>query len=168
LSRRVSETVEIAAAPETVFAHVDDFQNVGSHMTERSMAMVGNHLRLDRLSENATGVGARYRWHGRIAGLTVDLTEVVTEWVPNRRKVWETVGQPRLIIMSGYRMSFTVAPTSAGTVLTITIEYERPGSLVGRVLGWLLGDAYSRWCLRRMCRDARKALEKGRAPAGRR
>jgi hypothetical protein len=60
---------------------------------------------------------------------------------------------------SGYRMSFTVAPTLVGTVLTIAIEYELPGSLVGWVLGWLLGDAYSRWCLRRMCRDARRVLE---------
>ena len=168
MSRRVSETVEIAAAPETVFAHVDDFQNVGWHMTERSVAMMGSRLRLDRLSESTTGVGARYRWHGRIAGLAVDVTEAVTEWVPNRRKVWETVGQPRLIIMSGYRMSFTVAPTSVGTVLTITIEYELPGFLVGRVLGWLLGDMYSRWCLRWMCRDAGKALEKGRESAGKR
>jgi len=161
MSRRVSEAVEIAAAPETVSAHVDDFQNVGSHMTERSMAMMGRRLRLDRISENATGVGACYRWHGRIAGLAIDLTEVVTEWVPNRHQVWETVGDPRLIIMSGYRMSFTLAPMSTGTVLTITIEYELPGSLFGRVLGWLLGDVYSRWCLRRMCRDTRKALEKG-------
>jgi hypothetical protein len=39
------------------------------------------------------------------------------------------------------------------------IEYDLPRSLGFRLLGWLLGDAYSRWCLRRMCRDAKRAVE---------
>lgn len=39
----VSETVEIRAPVEAVFAHVDDIRNLGWHMTGRSsMAMMGS------------------------------------------------------------------------------------------------------------------------------
>ena len=65
-------------------------------------------------------------------------------------------------------MGFTVAPAADGSVLSVQIEYDVPGSLSGRVLSWLLGDAYSRWCLRRMCDDARAAIApRGPLAAGR-
>lgn len=160
MSRRLSETVRIEASPRAVFAYLDDFRNLGGHMSERSMAMMGSRLRLERLDGPGTGVGARYRWTGRIMGLPIELTEVVTDWVADRLKAWETVGVPRLIVIAGYRMNFTVAPDGAGTVLTIEIEYDVPRSWLGRLLSWLLGDAYSRWCLRRMARDAKATLER--------
>jgi carbon monoxide dehydrogenase subunit G len=54
----VSETVEIRAPAEAVFAHVDDIRNLGWHMTGRSsMAMMGSRLRLEILSHQATGLG---------------------------------------------------------------------------------------------------------------
>jgi hypothetical protein len=158
--RHLAEVVFIGAAPHAVFAYLDDFQNLGGHMSQRSMAMMGSRLRLERVSEHATGVGARYRWHGRILGLPVDLTEVVTEWRLDQRKSWQTVGAPRLIVMAGYRMGFSVVPGDGGSLLTIEIEYDIPRSPIGRLLSWLLGDAYARWCLRRMGRDAKAALER--------
>jgi hypothetical protein len=162
MARRLTATVRIDGPAPAVFAFMDDFSNLGGHMNKRSMAMMGSRLQLDRLSAQATGVGARYRWHGRVLGLALDLTEVVTEWVPDRRKAWQTAGEPRLIVMAGYRMAFTISPTGAGSVLTVEIEYDIPPSPVGRLMSWLLADAYSRWCLRRMCRDAKAAVE--RAP----
>jgi hypothetical protein len=61
--------------------------------------------------------------------------------------------------MAGYRMGFTVSPNRAGSALTVEIEYDTPRSRIGRLVSWLLGDLYSRWCLRRMCRDAQAAIE---------
>jgi hypothetical protein len=161
MSRRLSETVAIHGPAHVVFEFLDDFARLGGHMSQRSMALLGSRLDLDRLSPQATGVGARYRWHGRILGLAVDLTEVVTEWVRDRRKAWQTVGEPRLIVMSGYRMGFTVAQGQSDSALTVEIEYDPPRTRGGRLLAWLLGDAYARWCLRRMCRDAKRAVEAG-------
>jgi uncharacterized membrane protein len=49
----VTETVDIQAPAERVFAYVDDIRNVGWHMTERSsMAMMGSRLKLEILSSN--------------------------------------------------------------------------------------------------------------------
>jgi len=48
----ITETVEIKAPAESVFAYVDDIRNVGWHMTERSsMAMMGSRLKLEILSK---------------------------------------------------------------------------------------------------------------------
>jgi hypothetical protein len=94
----VSETVEIRAPAEAVFAHVDDIRNLGWHMTGRSsMAMMGSRLRLEILSDQATGLGATYRYWGTMMGLTIDFSESVTKYVPRREKVWHTIGEPRLV-----------------------------------------------------------------------
>jgi hypothetical protein len=37
----VKKTVKVNASPEDVFQHVDDIMNVGQHMSERSMVLMG-------------------------------------------------------------------------------------------------------------------------------
>lgn len=159
--KTVSETVEIQVPAQEVFAHIDDIRNVGWHMTERSsMAMMGSKLTLEVLSGQRTGLGATYRYSGKIMGLTLDFSESVTKYVPNREKVWRTIGEPRLLIMASYEMRLAVEPEPpSSSRLTISIAYELPRSQVWRFLGILLGGWYSRWCLRRMCRDTKRVLE---------
>lgn len=152
----VSETVEIRAAAEPVFARVDDIRNLGWHMTDRSsMAMMGSRLRLEVLSDQPTGLGATCRYSGTVMGLSIDFSESVTKYLPPREKVWRTIGEPRLLIIASYEMRVAVeqmSPTSAR--LTISIVYELPRAAFWRIVGL--------WCLRRMLQDARRALE---APA---
>jgi hypothetical protein len=84
----VSETVEIRATAEAVFAHVDDIHNLGWHMTRRSsMAMMGSRLRSDVLSDQPTGLGMTYRYSGRMMGLSIDFSESVTKYLPPHEKV---------------------------------------------------------------------------------
>ena len=45
--------------------------------------------------------------NGRILGLKLSLDEVVTERDPPARKVWETVGVPRLLVIGPYRMGLS-------------------------------------------------------------
>jgi hypothetical protein len=157
----VTETVEILAPAERVFGYVDDMRNVGWHMTERSSsAMLGSRLKLEILSEQATGPGATYRYSGKMLGLTLDFSESVTKYVPNREKVWRTIGTPRLLIIDSYEMRIVVEPISpAASRLTIAIDYQLPRSSFWRVLGAVLAGPYSRWCLRQMVGDAKRALE---------
>ena len=157
----VTEKAEIRAPAEDVFAYVDDIRNVGWHMTERSsMAMMGSRLKLKILSEQPTGLGATYWYSGRMMGLSLGFSESVTRYIPNREKVWRTIGEPRLLIMSSYEMRLAVEPLSAASSrLTISIAYELPRSAFWRILGRLLAGPYSRWCLRQMVGDAKRALE---------
>ena len=157
----VTETVDIKASAESVFAYVDDIRNIGWHMTERSsMAMMGSRLELEIVSEQSTGLGATYRYSGTMMGLSLDFSESVTRYIPNREKIWHTIGEPRLRIISSYEMRLAVEPLSAASSrLTISIAYELPRSTFWRIVGRLLAGPYSRWCLRQMVGDAKRALE---------
>jgi Polyketide cyclase / dehydrase and lipid transport len=156
--RRLEETIEIAAAPAQVFAWLDNPRNTGWHMSRPSLAMLGGSLRVERLSAMAAGVGATYRSWGRVLGLRIDFTTIVVRWVADREKVWRTIGNPRLIVIGPFEMRFGVEPVVGGARLTMALEYELPSRGLGRLLGRALAAPYAKWCLRRMCRDARAAL----------
>jgi len=130
-------------------------------MTGRSsMAMMGSRLRLEILSEQATGLSATYRYAGTIMGLPIDFSESVTTYVSPREKVCRAIGKPRLLIIASYEMRLAVEPLSpSSSRLTIAIVYELPRPGFWRIVGLLLARSYSRWCLRRMLQDARHALE---------
>jgi len=139
---------------------MDDIANVGWHMEgERSMPLMGGKLHHEVLSENITGLGATYRWYGKVMGMTLDFKETVTKWVKNEEKVWSTIEDPKIIIMSKYEMRFNLSPIENGTKVTFEIDYELPRSLFGRILGKLLARKYADWCLRRACEDTKHILE---------
>ena len=87
-------------------------------------------------------------------GLRLSVAEVVTERVPPRSKTWETIGEPRLLVIGAYRMGFTLARRGADTAVRVAIEYDIPERGFPRPLGQLLANYYARWCTRRMVIDA--------------
>ena len=127
-------------------------------MSRPSLAMLGGALRVERLSAVATGVGATYRSWGRVLGLPIDFTTTVVRWVADREKIWRTIGDPQLIVIGHFEMRFGVDPVDGGARLTMALEYELPSRGCGRLLGRALAAPYAKWCLRRMCCDARAAL----------
>jgi hypothetical protein len=107
---------------------------------------------------------------GRVLGVRLGLEEVVTEHAPPHRKVWETVGEPTLLVIGAYRMGFSIAPLGGGSRLVVFIDYARPGRGLARLLGALVGRYYAAWCTRRMAEDARAAFPgpiRGPAPSAR-
>lgn len=145
----LSRSATIDASAEQVFAYVDDIRNLARHMSERgSMPMMGSKLALDIVTPEFTGVGATYRYSGRVMGLTIDFSESVIHYVPGREKVWRTIGQPRLLIIDNYEMSVRVEPIAdKRSKLTIAIDYTLPRSIFWRAVGGLLATSYANWCL---------------------
>jgi hypothetical protein len=88
---------------------------------QSSMAMMGSLLTLEILSDQATGLGATYRYSGTTMGLTIDFSESVTTCVPPREKVWRTIGKPRLLIIASYEMRIAVERQTPSS------NCERPG-----------------------------------------
>ena len=87
------------------------------------MPMMGSTLELDIVTPAVTGVGATYRYSGRMMGLTIDFSETVTQYKLGRRKVWHTIGTPRLLIIAGYEMAVLVEPILVESArLTIGID----------------------------------------------
>lgn len=98
--------------------------------------------------------GSRIRLSGRVLGMQLFVEEVVREREPPRRKVWQTIGAPRLLVIGHYTMGFEVTPTESGSRLRVFIDYELPERGIGHYLGWLFGPYYARWCTRQMVNDA--------------
>ena len=159
------ETGSAVAAPmEAVFAHLDDPLALSAHMAKRSMMMMGSRMSTVVDEGRGQGVGSKIRMEGRVMGLSIWLDEVVTERQPPRRKSWETVGQPRLLVIAGYRMGFEIEPLGMSSHVRVFIDYELPMNAPQSWLGRLFGRAYARWCVARMASDA--AQFKGQSVAG--
>ena len=157
--KTISKNILIHSTPEKVFAQMDDFSKTGMHMSEPSMIMMESKLKLEQLSINSTGVGAKYRWYGKMMGMTMDFSETVTKWQSPKIKEWETVGEAKMIIMSWYRMWFEISAAVNGAIAKISIQYLPPKQWYYKILSFFFANWYCNWCLNNMLNDTKKNLE---------
>lgn len=157
--KSISRRERYQATPEDVFKQIDDLGVTGMHMTQSSMMMLGSKLKLEYLTANHTGLGTKYRWTGKLMGMPLDFTVEVTKWISGREKVWETIGDPKLIIYSWYRMHLMSLPRLNGAEAELSISYEKPKGIFNKILSFLFADWYCRWCLKHMLGDAKKLPE---------
>jgi protein-S-isoprenylcysteine O-methyltransferase Ste14 len=159
-----ARSVDLGAPAEVVFEHLDDFEELGAHMMRSSWMMAGSRMRYEFDEAHGRKAGAEVRLLGSILGMKLEIREQVIERAPTRSKSWETVGQPRMLVLAAYRMGFSLAPTAEGCRLQVFIDYAMPRDAIGRWLGRLLGTPYARWCVRNMIAEAAGRL--GHAPDG--
>ncbi len=158
----VAKEVEVAAPVEDLFDALDDPTRLGRHMGKPSLMMLGGWMRY-RLDEGGgRSVGSAIRMEGRFAFIDLAVDEVVTEHRRPFRKVWETRGHPRLLVIGSYRMGFDITPAAKGSHLRVFIEYDDPDTPLGRFAGAMFGPAYARWCVRQIAEDA---ADLARSPA---
>jgi len=157
MTRHRQASVQVAATPERLFAHLDDQTRLAAHMARPSMMMGGGRMTYDFDEGRGQAVGSHIRMGGRAFGLELFVDEVVTERIPPRRKVWRTVGRPRLIIIGDYEMGFEVKPIPDGAALQVWIDYDLAPTGLGRLVP-TLADACARWCVERMAGDARQTF----------
>jgi hypothetical protein len=169
-SRDAESSATIAGPVERLFARLDDHSRLTSHMNRRSWRTGWGRMELQMDETAGKAVGAHLRLRGRVLGLRLEVDEVVREREPPWRKVWETVGDPRLLVIGAYRMGFELGPEtqiglgssaeegSCYVHLRVFIDYDSPGGIIASVLGRLLGGWYARWCTERMIADARVAV----------
>ena len=149
----------VQAPMDQVFAHVDDHTRLSSHMSEPSWRMGGGRMETELDSARGQQVGSRIRLSGRVFGVGLSVEEIVTERNPPRRKVWETTGTPKLLVIGRYRMGFELSPQGKGSMLRVFIEFALPERGLARWLGRLFGRYYARWCTQQMVDDAVKHFE---------
>lgn len=146
-------TVDVATEPLSLFRHLDDHERLASHMMQSSAMMAGSSMNFLFDQGRGRKLGSRISMSGRVLGQTLCVKELVTERDPPRRKVWETEGTPRLLVIGAYRMGFDIAASKLGSRLEVFIEYDLP-VWPWRLLGWIAGRFYAAWCVRSMANDA--------------
>jgi hypothetical protein len=160
LRSHAEASATINASPERLFDYLDDYARLGAHMEKPSMMMMGGRMTYEFDETKGRAVGAAIKMGGRFLGVGLSVEEVVVERAPPRRKVWETRGRPRLIVIGAYRMGFDVTPAGEGSSLRVFIDYDRTPSLTGRILSRAFGPIYARWCVKRMAEDAERHFPK--------
>jgi hypothetical protein len=156
LPLHAESSVALKATPDVVFGLLDDHLRLSAHMTRRSWMMAGSRMTVEMDEAGGHAIGSMIRLHGRVLGVRLDVEEIVTERTPPFRKRWETSKEPTLLVIGAYRMGFDIAARDEGCTLRVSLDYARPVSGVGRLLGPVFGDSYARWCTRRMTNDAAK------------
>ena len=157
--KTLSKSIIIHAIPEKVFTYMDNIANTGMHMTKSSKPMMGSKLELKQLSLNATGLNAKFRWFGKMMWFTMDFTVVVTKWIKDKEKVWETIGEAKMIIMGWYQMRLVISPEGANTKAELSIAYTKPKNIFLKFIAFFLAPLYANWCLNNMLNDSKKTLE---------
>ena len=153
-SRHYECSAVVPAHAGEVFALVDDHMSLSAHMGKPSWKMGWGRMEIALDEQRGKSVGSRICLAGRILGIRLAVEEVVTERNPPQRKLWETVGVPRLLVIGHYRMGFEITPQVGGSQLRVFIDYALPETAPARWLGYLLGRYYAKWCTRQMVADA--------------
>src|SRR4249920_1689609 len=157
--KTIMRNMFISASPAKVFAMIDDLSVTGMHMTKSSAMMMGSKLNIEYLTANHTGLGSKYRWTGSMMGMKMDFTVEVTKWVEGVEKVWETIGESKMIIYSWYRMHLLVYPRGNVTQAELSITYEKPKGWFAKIVSFLFADWYCKWCLKKMTSDTKTKIE---------
>ena len=147
-------TALVKAPADRVFALLDDPKSLSAHMGESSMMMMGSRMSIDVDADGGHTIGSKIRMDGRMMGIPLSLEEVITERQVPSRKVWETIGEPKLLIIAQYRMGFELTPKGDASMLRVFIDYSLPTTAPGSWLGRLLSGTYARWCTKQMADDA--------------
>ncbi len=150
LSRHYQNSLVIPASAEDIFAYADNHQNFSSHMNKSSWMMGGSRMETRVDDGQGQAVGSHIYMDGKVFGIKLSLDEVVTKREPPRYKEWQTVGNPKLLIIGHYRMSFEISSDGNTSKFKVSIDYELPKSLGGSLLGSIFGGTYAKWCVQQM------------------
>jgi hypothetical protein len=154
-----AECTTIVHAPaDRIFERLDDQTRLSAHMSQRSWKMGWGKMDTHLDERQGRAVGSHIVLSGRVFGVRLYLDEVVTAREPPLNKSWQTVGEPRLLVIGPYRMGFSLTGMGADAALRVTIDYKLPTRGLPRLLGKLFGSSYAKWCVRQMAEDARRAF----------
>ena len=134
-------TRDIYCPIEDVFAYHTDLERSPQHWTN-----VISCKRID--GPGAPQVGDRYAWRYRMYGVDFAGFASVREVEPSRRFVWETEGGLRARIVAEY-----LPLSSRRTRVSLHVDYDVPGGLIGRAVDRLLVEA-------RNVADGEKAMDR--------
>jgi hypothetical protein len=147
---------DIVATPAAIFEYVDRPDRLSAHMERRSWRMGGGTMKVETDAGGGRAVGSRIRLAGQVLGMKMCVEGAVIEREPPYRKAWQTVGEPRLLVIGPYRMTVTIEARGEVSHVRIAIDYALPDHGPSRWLGKLFGTTYARWCVDQMVQDVRQ------------
>lgn len=156
MNKHYEESELIEGFPESVFAYVDDHANFSSHMSESSWMMGGGKMKVETDEGHGQKVDSHIKLSGFAFGIKIFLDEIVTKHEPPYRKEWQTVGEPRLLVIGHYVMGLEITPEGKSSKLKVYINYKLPATVGQFLLGLIFSRFYAKWCVRQMLDSTKK------------
>ena len=152
--KHYEDSVYIPTSPKELFDYADDHKNFSSHMNKSSWMMGGGSMNTHVDGKRFRELGSHIQMEGTVFGIKLYLDEVVTDYEPPYRKQWQTVGNLNLLVIDHYKLGFEIESKDDGSNLRVYIDYYLPQSTGTRILGYLLGGIYAKWCVQQMIKGA--------------
>ncbi len=121
---KIHRSTVIAASPEQVWPFLVSLEQM------QQWCLTINNLRYT--SPQHSGLGTSFYFEEKAGGILLKLHFVVTEWVPHESvAIKMTSGN----FVQGYEQRYTLEPTPAGTLVTITEHIKLPYGILGQIAG---------------------------------
>jgi carbon monoxide dehydrogenase subunit G len=120
---KVERTIQISAAPETIYGVVMDPTRLEDWVTI--------HQNLDKAPKGQLQKGSKLTQSLKLAGRKFKVNWTVVENNPRKKVVWEGRGP----VASRARVEYLFAPNGKGTRFSYLNEYDLPGGALGRLAG---------------------------------
>src|SRR3989338_2741854 len=124
--KHYENSIFVTASQTEVFSYVDDHARFSSHMSQSSWLMGGGRMIVAVDESQGQKIGSHIRLSGKVLGIKLFLDEVVTHYDQPHLKVWETIGDLKLLVIGHYRMGIELKPQPAGSLLRVFIDYDCP------------------------------------------
>jgi len=140
---KFTKSIEIEASPEEVFAFIND---------DKKMNEAIKDVKSEKTSEGPVGVGATRHFVGPAGG---KWDAEITEFVKDKKVASHTIGASDIEMTD----LWTLEPTAKGTKLTVSMDYELPYSLLGKLVDKVRVGKLMEKFMSQMQENMKKALE---------
>lgn len=154
--------VDLKTDIQTAFDYLNDPMKLSAHMEKSSMMMGGSAMTTEVDSRKGQELGSVITLKGNILGIDLSVKEHIVELVPPKKKVWQTFGQQKMIIIDRYQMGFYLEELVEKTRLNVFINYTLPKKGVKKILAKLVSRAYAKWCVDQIANDAAEVFNRPR------
>jgi hypothetical protein len=154
--KHYENSIVLQAKPEEIFNFADNHLNFASHMNKSSMMMGGGKMVTEVDDGKGQVVGSHIKMSGIVFGIKIFLDEVIIKHDSPNFKEWETVGDLKLLVIGHYRLGFEITPEDQNSKFRVFIDYDQPKSLGSKILGFLFGRIYAKWCVQNMISGVKK------------
>jgi hypothetical protein len=143
----------VPASAKEVFSFLDDHSRLSSHMSKPSWKMGGGSMEIKTDDQQGKSIGSHLILHGVVFGMPIYVDEQVIQYRPPERKVWQTVGEPKLLVIGSYQMGVELEDHGQSTQLSVFIDYALPNKQPWHCLGRVFSGYYAKWCASQMAND---------------
>lgn len=154
-----SADIDISVTSDQLFDYLNNPDNLSSHMSKSSLMMMGSKMKIETDEKKGQQLGSEIRLTGRILGLDLLVKESVIELERPVKKIWQTQGDQKIIVIEQYKMGFTIKPKERSSHLEVFIDYTLPRSGINFILGRAFGHIYGKWCVQKMIQEAHEHFQ---------